>query len=41
MYAIRSYYEPYDWAVRFEDKVRDLLNEGNDSPLISYETLGP
>jgi len=32
--------EPYDWAVRFEDKVRDLLNEGNDSPLISYETLG-
>jgi 4,5-DOPA dioxygenase extradiol len=32
--------EPYDWAVRFEDKVRDLLNEGNDSPLIGYETLG-
>ena len=32
--------EPYDWAVRFEEKVRDLLNKGNDNPLISYETLG-
>lgn len=32
--------EPYDWAVRFEEKVRDLLNAGNHSPLIHYETLG-
>ena len=32
--------EPYDWAVRFEDKVRELLLAGNDSPLIAYETLG-
>jgi len=33
--------EPYDWAVRFEDKARDLLLAGNDRPLIAYETLGP
>jgi len=32
--------EPYDWAVRFEDKVRDLLLTSNDGPLIGYETLG-
>jgi len=32
--------EPYDWTVRFEDKARELLLTGNDSPLIAYETLG-
>ena len=32
--------EPYDWAVRFEDKARELLLAGNDGPLIAYETLG-
>ncbi|MGA7105362.1 MAG: hypothetical protein WBX49_08455, partial [Candidatus Deferrimicrobiaceae bacterium] len=32
--------EPYDWAVRFEERVRDLLLVGNDSPLIRYEKLG-
>jgi 4,5-DOPA dioxygenase extradiol len=32
--------EPFDWAVRFEDKVRDLLLSGTDGPLIAYETLG-
>ncbi|MGA8754015.1 4,5-DOPA dioxygenase extradiol [Candidatus Deferrimicrobium sp.] len=32
--------EPYDWAVRFEDKARELLLTGNDGPLIAYETLG-
>ena len=32
--------EPYDWAVRFEDKARELLLAGNDGPLISYEALG-
>jgi 4,5-DOPA dioxygenase extradiol len=31
---------PYDWAVRFEDKARELLLAGNDGPLISYEALG-
>jgi 4,5-DOPA dioxygenase extradiol len=32
--------EPYDWAVRFEDKARELLLAGDDGPLIAYETLG-
>jgi 4,5-DOPA dioxygenase extradiol len=32
--------EPFDWAVRFEKKVRELLLAGNDAPLIAYETLG-
>jgi 4,5-DOPA dioxygenase extradiol len=32
--------EPFDWAVRFEDKVRDLLLSGTDGPLVAYETLG-
>src|SRR5512146_404961 len=32
--------EPFDWAVRFEDKVRGLLLSGNDGPLIAYDTLG-
>ncbi len=32
--------EPFDWAVRFERKARDLLAAGNDGPLIAYETLG-
>lgn len=32
--------DPYDWAVRFEDKVRELLLAGDDGPLIGYDTLG-
>jgi 4,5-DOPA dioxygenase extradiol len=32
--------EPFEWAVRFEKKARDLLVTGNDDPLIAYETLG-
>lgn len=32
--------EPYDWAVRFEYKVRTLLLAGDDGPLIAYETMG-
>lgn len=32
--------EPYDWAVRFEVKARDLLLKADDGPLIDYETLG-
>lgn len=33
--------EPFDWAVRFEKQVRELLVAGDDEPLIGYETLGP
>ncbi len=32
--------EPYDWAVRFETKARDLLRPGNFAPLVAYEALG-
>ena len=32
--------EPYDWAVRFEKQVREMLIAGNDEPLIDYESLG-
>ncbi len=32
--------EPYDWAVRFEKQVRELLLSSDDNPLIAYETLG-
>ena len=31
---------PFDWAVRFEQKARELLLSGDDAPLIAYETLG-
>jgi 4,5-DOPA dioxygenase extradiol len=32
--------EPFDWAVRFENLVRELLLSGNDAPLVDYEGLG-
>ena len=32
--------EPFDWAVRFEGRTRELLLAGNDGPLVAYETLG-
>jgi 4,5-DOPA dioxygenase extradiol len=31
---------PYDWAVRFEEKVRKLILAGDHKPLIDYEMLG-
>ncbi len=31
---------PFDWAVRFEQRARALLIEGNDAPLVNYESLG-
>jgi len=33
--------EPYDWAVRFEARVKELLIAGESRPLVEYETLGP
>jgi 4,5-DOPA dioxygenase extradiol len=30
----------YDWAVRFEERVRDLLLAGDDAPIVAYEGLG-
>jgi 4,5-DOPA dioxygenase extradiol len=32
--------DPFDWAVRFEERARELLLEGNHKPLINYESLG-
>jgi 4,5-DOPA dioxygenase extradiol len=29
--------EPYDWAVSFESRVRELLLAGEDKPLVNYE----
>lgn len=32
--------EPFDWAVRFEQKARELMTAGNFQPLVDYESLG-
>ena len=32
--------EPFDWAVRFEERVKKLLSDAVDEPLINYMTLG-
>jgi len=32
--------EPYDWAVRFEQRARECMTSGEHQPLIDYETLG-
>jgi 4,5-DOPA dioxygenase extradiol len=33
--------EPFDWALRFEEDVRQRLLAGDDGPLVDYEALGP
>ena len=32
--------EPFDWALRFEAKARELIVAGDHAPLVDYETLG-
>lgn len=32
---------PYDWALRFEGKVREALTAGDPATLVGYEELGP
>jgi 4,5-DOPA dioxygenase extradiol len=32
--------EPFDWAVRFEERARGLLLSGDHGPLVNYESLG-
>lgn len=32
--------EPFDWALRFEDRVRELLLANEDERLVDYESLG-
>jgi 4,5-DOPA dioxygenase extradiol len=36
----RHMVEPFDWAVRFEERARALLLAGDDAPLVAYEQLG-
>jgi 4,5-DOPA dioxygenase extradiol len=36
----RQQVEPLDWAMRFEERARELLLAGDHDPLIAYETLG-
>ena len=31
---------PYDWAIRFESRARELMSRGEHEPLINYESLG-
>lgn len=33
--------EPYDWALRFDEKARELILANDHKPLVNYETLGP
>ncbi|MHB8204491.1 MAG: 4,5-DOPA-extradiol-dioxygenase [Desulfomonilaceae bacterium] len=37
----KSGVQPFDWALRFETKVRELLIEGEDAHVIDYQALGP
>lgn len=32
--------EPFDWALRFEEKARSLITAGDHEPLVNYESLG-
>lgn len=32
--------DPFEWAVRFEQEARGLLQSGDHRPLVQYETLG-
>jgi 4,5-DOPA dioxygenase extradiol len=32
--------EPFDWALRFESKVRELMLQGDHQALVDYEALG-
>ncbi|MDB5070762.1 MAG: dioxygenase [Candidatus Eremiobacteraeota bacterium] len=32
--------EPFDWAVRFEQRARNFISAGDHEPLVDYEALG-
>ena len=32
--------EPFDWALRFEERARQLIRDGDHVPLVEYEALG-
>ena len=31
---------PFDWALRFEERARELITASDHAPLVAYETLG-
>jgi 4,5-DOPA dioxygenase extradiol len=33
--------DPYDWAIRFEETAREMIQDGESKELIDYEKLGP
>jgi 4,5-DOPA dioxygenase extradiol len=37
---LRRQIKPFGWAVRFEERARELLLAGDHDPLIAYKTLG-
>jgi 4,5-DOPA dioxygenase extradiol len=37
----RKQLEPYDWGLRFEAKIRGLLNAGRFDEIAAYEEMGP
>ena len=36
----RRQVKPFDWAVRFEERARELILAGDHEPLVNYERLG-
>ena len=32
--------KPYDWAIEFDEKIKDFINKGDHSSIIHYEKLG-
>jgi 4,5-DOPA dioxygenase extradiol len=36
----RRVVEPLDWAVRFDERARELMLANDHAPLVNYETLG-
>ena len=36
----RHGFEPFDWALRFEETARELMSAGDHQPLIEYEKFG-
>jgi 4,5-DOPA dioxygenase extradiol len=33
--------DPYEWAIRFEERARDMMLNGRFAPLVNYESIGP
>ena len=40
-YVRSPLFQPFDWAKRFESRVKSLVVEGDHKPLAEYSSLGP